>query len=98
MPALRRMYDLRDAGNLERAREQMRKVLAVEVVPFYRRIAQGQLDQLDDWKPPSTKKVPRKGTRATRKPRAKSTKAPQPKKSASRKGTSRKTAHGVSGR
>ncbi len=44
--ALHRMYRLRDRGDLEGARQQMRDVLAVEVVPSYREIAQGQLDDL----------------------------------------------------
>jgi DUSAM domain-containing protein len=44
--ALLRMYRLRDRGDLEGARQQMRDVLAVEVVPSYREIAQGQLDDL----------------------------------------------------
>jgi len=57
---LHQMYLLRDVGDLKGAREQMRNVLAVEVVPFYRRIAQGQLDKLDDWKPPKGKTPARK--------------------------------------
>jgi DUSAM domain-containing protein len=44
--ALNRMYRLRDSGDLERARQQMRDVLAVEVVPHYRDIAEGQLERL----------------------------------------------------
>lgn len=44
--ALHLMYRLRDKGDLEGARQQMRDVLAVEVVPFYREIAEGQLDDL----------------------------------------------------
>lgn len=44
--ALHRMYRLRDKGDLEGARQQMRDVLAVEVVPHYREIAEGQLDDL----------------------------------------------------
>jgi DUSAM domain-containing protein len=58
-PALLRMYKLRDAGDLEGARQQMRDVLAVEVVPHYRNIAQGQLEQLDAWRG-LKKKAPRK--------------------------------------
>jgi len=50
--ALSRMYRLRDDGDVEGARRQIRDVLRVEVVQFYRKIAQGQLDQLDDWKRP----------------------------------------------
>jgi DUSAM domain-containing protein len=44
--ALNRMYRLRDSGDLEGARQQMRDVLAVEVVPHYRDIAEGQLERL----------------------------------------------------
>ncbi len=44
--ALHLMYRLRDKGDLERARQQMHDVLAVEVVPFYREVAEGQLDDL----------------------------------------------------
>lgn len=44
--ALHLMYRFRDKGDLEGARQQMRDVLAVEVVPFYREIAEGQLDDL----------------------------------------------------
>lgn len=44
--ALHLMYRLRDRGDLEGARQQMRDVLAVEVVPFYREVAEGQLDDL----------------------------------------------------
>ncbi len=44
--ALHRMYRLRDKGDLEAARQQLRDVLAVEVVPHYREIAEGQLDDL----------------------------------------------------
>lgn len=44
--ALLRMYELRDAGDLEGARRQMRDVLAVEVVPHYREIAEGELAKL----------------------------------------------------
>jgi DUSAM domain-containing protein len=46
--ALLRMYSLQDAGDLEGARQQMRDVLAVEVVPFYREIAEGEIEKLDD--------------------------------------------------
>ncbi|WP_083968856.1 DUF2379 family protein [Hyalangium minutum] len=38
-----RAYRLRDAGDLDGARRQMEKVLAVEVVPHYRRIAESEL-------------------------------------------------------
>jgi DUSAM domain-containing protein len=46
--ALNRMYRLRDSGDVEGARQQMRDVLAVEVVPHYRAIAEGQLERLDE--------------------------------------------------
>jgi DUSAM domain-containing protein len=46
--ALNRMYRLRDSGDVEGARQQMRGVLAVEVVPHYRDIAEGQLERLDE--------------------------------------------------
>ena len=46
--ALNRMYRLRDSGDVEGARQQMRDVLAVEVVPHYRDIAEGQLERLDE--------------------------------------------------
>jgi DUSAM domain-containing protein len=46
--ALSQMYRLRDAGDLEGARQQMRDVLAVEVVPHYRDIAEASLEALDD--------------------------------------------------
>ncbi len=46
--ALHRMYSLRDARDLDGARQQMRDVLAVEVVPHYRDIAEGQLERLDE--------------------------------------------------
>jgi DUSAM domain-containing protein len=45
--ALAQMYRLRDAGDLEGARQQMREVLAVEVVPHYRDIAETSLESLD---------------------------------------------------
>jgi DUSAM domain-containing protein len=44
--ALFRMYELLDAGNLAGARQRMRDVLAVEVVPHYREIAEGELAKL----------------------------------------------------
>lgn len=44
--ALHRMYSLRDAQDLEGARQEMRDLLAVEVVPHYRNIAKGQLRKL----------------------------------------------------
>jgi len=46
--ALTQMYRLRDAGDMEGARQQMRNVLAVEVVPHYRDIAEASLEALDD--------------------------------------------------
>lgn len=46
--ALAQMYRLRDVGDLEGARKQMREVLAVEVVPHYRDIAASSLESLDD--------------------------------------------------
>jgi DUSAM domain-containing protein len=49
--AMYRMTSLRDAGDLEGARQQMRDVLAVEIVPQYRRMAEEQLRGLDS--PPS---------------------------------------------
>jgi DUSAM domain-containing protein len=45
--AMYRMTSLRDAGDLEGARQQMRDVLAVEIVPQYRRMAEEQLRGLD---------------------------------------------------
>ncbi|WP_395853180.1 DUF2379 family protein [Cystobacter fuscus] len=42
-----RMTSLRDAGDLEGARQQMRDVLAVEVVPQYRQMAEENLAGLD---------------------------------------------------
>jgi DUSAM domain-containing protein len=53
---LRSMYQmtsLRDAGDLEGARQQMRDVLAVEIVPQYRRMAEEQLRGLDSPPPGS---------------------------------------------
>ena len=46
--ALSRMYRLRDAGDLDGARQQMRDVLAVELVPHYRTIAETSLDALEE--------------------------------------------------
>jgi DUSAM domain-containing protein len=45
--ALFQMTRLRDQGNLEAARQQLRDVLAVEVVPDYRRMAEEHLAGLD---------------------------------------------------
>jgi DUSAM domain-containing protein len=46
--ALYRMTALRDAGDLKGARQQMRDVLAVEIVPQYRQIAEENLAGLDE--------------------------------------------------
>ncbi|MDC0710056.1 DUSAM domain-containing protein [Stigmatella sp. ncwal1] len=46
--ALDRMSRLRKKGDIEGARQQMREVLAVEVVPHYREIAEGQLAEMDE--------------------------------------------------
>jgi len=48
MDALHRMYRLEEKGDMDGARQQMRDVLAVELVPHYRDIAEGQLERLDD--------------------------------------------------
>ncbi|QQR44507.1 DUSAM domain-containing protein [Myxococcus xanthus] len=48
MRALHRMYQHKRAGDFDSARQEMRDVLAVEVVPHYREIAEGQLEDLDD--------------------------------------------------
>jgi DUSAM domain-containing protein len=45
--ALVRMYSLHDSGDLKGARQQMQDVLAVEVVPLYREIAEGELAKLN---------------------------------------------------
>ncbi|WNG55011.1 DUF2379 domain-containing protein [Archangium gephyra] len=44
--ALHRMYRLREKGDLDGARQQMRDVLAVEVVPLYREVAEGEIEKL----------------------------------------------------
>lgn len=46
--ALHSMYRHQDAGDYDSARQLMRDLLAVEVVPFYRDIAEGQLEDMDD--------------------------------------------------
>ncbi|WIG94796.1 DUSAM domain-containing protein [Myxococcus sp. SDU36] len=46
--ALHRMYQHKREGDLDSARQEMRDVLAAEVVPHYRAVAQGQLNLLDD--------------------------------------------------
>jgi DUSAM domain-containing protein len=47
MRALDTMYRLRKKGDIQGARQQMQDVLAVEVVPHFREIAQGQLEEMD---------------------------------------------------
>ncbi|MBN1209177.1 MAG: DUF2379 family protein, partial [Myxococcaceae bacterium] len=46
--ALWRMMNLRDAGDLEGARQQLRDLLAVEVVPRFREAAEENLAGLDE--------------------------------------------------
>ncbi|NOJ97783.1 DUSAM domain-containing protein [Corallococcus coralloides] len=48
MDALDRMWKLQRQGDFDSARQEMRDVLAVEVVPYYREAAQGQLDDMAD--------------------------------------------------
>jgi DUSAM domain-containing protein len=48
MDAIHRMYRHQKAGDFDSARQEMRDVLAVEVVPRYRETAQGQLDDMAD--------------------------------------------------
>ncbi|QAT83814.1 hypothetical protein EJ065_2232 [Corallococcus coralloides] len=48
MDALHRMWKLQRQGDFDSARQEMRAVLAVEVVPYYREAAQGQLDDMAD--------------------------------------------------
>jgi hypothetical protein len=79
MAAVLRMYKLRDAGDLDGARREMRQVLTVLVVPHHRWIAEGQLERLDDWKPSE-------GRRAKEMPG----KAKQPRASKPRKPTTRR--------
>lgn len=45
--ALHRMYQLRRKGDLDGARQQMRDVIAVEVVPLYREVAEGEIEKLN---------------------------------------------------
>jgi DUSAM domain-containing protein len=52
--AMFRMTSLRDAGDIEGARQQMREVLAVEVVPLYREMAEENLAGLDEEFPPGS--------------------------------------------
>jgi DUSAM domain-containing protein len=51
--AMYRMTELRDAGDLEGARQQIRDWLAVEVVPRYRRAAEENLAHLEELPPAS---------------------------------------------
>jgi len=44
--ALHRMYQLREKGDIDGARQQMRDVLAIEVVPLYREVAEGEIEKL----------------------------------------------------
>jgi DUSAM domain-containing protein len=44
--ALHRMYQLQEKGDLDGARQQMRDVLAVEVVPLYREVAEDELKKM----------------------------------------------------
>ncbi len=46
--ALHLMWKYKRAGDYDSARQQMRAVLSVEVVPFYRMLAQEQLDDMAD--------------------------------------------------
>jgi len=46
--ALHLMWRYQRAGDYDSARQQMRDVLAVEVVPYYRELAQEQLDGMAD--------------------------------------------------
>ncbi|MFP2905953.1 DUSAM domain-containing protein [Pyxidicoccus sp. 3LFB2] len=46
--AIHLMHRHRKAGDYDRARQEMRDVLAVEVVPYYRELAQEQLDDMAD--------------------------------------------------
>jgi DUSAM domain-containing protein len=53
LDSMYRMTSLRDSRDLEGARQQMRAVLAVEIVPQYRRMAEEQLRGLDNPPPES---------------------------------------------
>lgn len=46
--ALHRMYRLQEQGKLDEARQQMRDLLSVEVVPLYREIAEGELEKMEE--------------------------------------------------
>ncbi|MFP2910413.1 DUSAM domain-containing protein [Pyxidicoccus sp. 3LFB2] len=48
MRALHRMYRHQEKGDFDNARQEMRDVLAAEVVPYYRQLAQEQLEDMDD--------------------------------------------------
>lgn len=48
MRALDAMYRLLKKGDIGGARQQMQDVLAVEVVPHFREMAEGELEKLDD--------------------------------------------------
>ncbi|MCP3169981.1 DUSAM domain-containing protein [Myxococcus qinghaiensis] len=48
MDALHRMYQYKDKGDFGRARQEMRDVLKVEVVPHYRALAEGQFEDMAD--------------------------------------------------
>lgn len=50
MRTLNQMYRLRDKGDIQAARQLMLDVLAVEVVPLYREIAEIELEKLDKLK------------------------------------------------
>jgi DUSAM domain-containing protein len=49
MRSLEQMYTLRDEGDLDGARQQMRDLLAVEVVPYYREIAEDEIEKLNEF-------------------------------------------------
>ena len=51
LDSMYRMTSLRDAGHLEDARQQLRDLLAVEMVPQYRRMAEEQLHGLNSPRP-----------------------------------------------
>jgi len=66
-----RMYQLREVGDLEGARKQLRDLLAVEEAPHRRWVAEGQLEELDDLEA-QTRKTPGK----VKARKAKTSKAP----------------------
>jgi DUSAM domain-containing protein len=53
--------EFRKSGDFEGARRQWREVLAVEVVPLYRSIAEGELKRVDRWEA-EAKKTPSPGS------------------------------------